>query len=151
MDRCLIVFDLDTELLQSNYRNASWNNGYADIRRVLNKHRFNNIQGTVYLSEVGVRQAHGTLALQEVAIRFDWFDKCVSNVQFYDLADDFNAQFIVDGITQARLAFERRVAELRQQLIDAGLPMEKVNEVIGKQTFSLENATQGNPPAIGGK
>ena len=31
MDRCLIVFDLDTELLKSNYRNASWNNGYADI------------------------------------------------------------------------------------------------------------------------
>lgn len=148
--RWMIVFDLDTELLKTHYRNASWNNGYADIRRVLNKHRFNNIQGTVYLSEVGVRQAHGTLALQEVAIRFDWFDKCVSNVQFYDLADDFNAQFIVDGITQARLAFERRVAELRQQLVDAGLPLDKVNEIVGKQTFSLENATQGNPPGISG-
>jgi virulence-associated protein VapD len=151
MDRCLIVFDLDTELLKSNYRNASWNNGYADIKRVLNKHRFDNIQGTVYLSEIGVRQAHGTLALQEVAIRFDWFDKCVSNVQFYDLADDFNAQFIIDGITQARLAFDRRITELRQQLIDAGLPLDKVNEIIGKQTFSLENTTQSNPPVIGGK
>lgn len=150
MDRCLIVFDLDTELLKSNYRNASWNNGYADIRRVLNKHRFNNIQGTVYLSEVGVRQAHGTLALQEVAIRFDWFDKCVSNVQFYDLADDFNAQFIVDGVTQARLAFERRVAGMRQQLIDAGVPLATVDDVIGKQTFSIEDAT-GIPPALGGK
>lgn len=150
MDRCLIVFDLDTELLKSNYRNASWNNGYADIKRVLNKHRFNNIQGTVYLSEVGVRQAHGTLALQEVAIRFDWFDKCVSNVQFYDLADDFNAQFIVDGVTQARLAFERRVAGMRQQLIDAGVPLATVDDVIGKQTFSIEDAT-GIHPAIGGK
>jgi hypothetical protein len=75
----------------------------------------------------------------------------VSNVQFYDLGDAFNAQFIVDGITGARLAFERRVAELRQQLIDAGLPQESVNEIIGKQAFSLENATQGNPPAIGGR
>jgi len=149
MDRCLIVFDLDTKLLEQNYHNNSWRNGYADIQRVLYKHRFANIQGTVYLSERGVRQAHGTLALQEIAIRFDWFDKCVSNVQFYDLADDFNAQFIIDGITQARLAFDRRIAELRQQLIDAGLPLEKVNEIIGKQTFSLENATQGNlPPAI---
>lgn len=138
MDRCLIVFDLDTELLKSNYRSASWNNGYADIRRVLNKHRFNNIQGTVYLSEVGVHQAHSTLALQEVAIRFEWFAKCVSNVQFYGLVGDFNARFIVDGITQARLAFERRIAELRQQLIDVGLPQEKVNEVVGKQTFSLD-------------
>ena len=148
MDRCLIVFDLDTKALEQNYHNPSWQNGYSDIRRVLNRHRFNNIQGTVYLSELGVRQAHGTIALQEVAIRFAWFEKCVSNVQFYDLADDFNAQFIIDGITQAREAFERRMGELRQQLIDAGLPLEKVNEIIGKQIFSLENVTQGQAPAI---
>ena len=147
MDRCLIVFDLDTKALEQHYHNASWQNSYADIRRVLNKHRFTNIQGTVYLSERGVRQAHGTLALQEVAIRFAWFEKCVSNIQFYDLADDFNAQFIVDGIAQAREAFENRIALLRQQLIDAGLPLAKVNEIIGQQTFSLENITQGTLPS----
>lgn len=151
MDRCLIVFDLDTKCLEQCYHNNSWQNAYADIRRVLNKHRFNNIQGTVYLSEVGVRQAHGTLALQEVAIKFQWFGKCVSNVQFYDLADDFNAQFIVDGITQAREAFERRLADLRQQLILAGLPENKVDEIMSKQVFSLENTPLGNvPPVIGG-
>jgi len=87
------VFDLDTKLLEQHYHNANWRNGYADIFRVLSRHRFANVQGTAYLSERGVRQAHGTLALQEVAIRYPWFDKCVSNVQFYDLADDFNAQF----------------------------------------------------------
>jgi virulence-associated protein VapD len=149
MDRCLIVFDLDTKSLEKHYQNSSWQNAYADIRRVLNKHRFNNIQGTVYLSEVGIRQAHGTLALQEIAIRFSWFEKCVSNVQFYDLADDFNAQFIVDSIAQAREAFERRLASLRQQLLLAGLTAEKVDEIIANQTFSLENAAQGDfPPAI---
>lgn len=142
MDRCLIVFDLDTKLLEQNYHNTSWRNGYADIQRVLYRHKFTNIQGTVYLSERGVRQAHGTLALQEVAIRFSWFDKCVSNVQFYDLADDFNAQFIIDGVTQAREAFERRIDMLRQQLLDAGLTPEKIDEIIGQQKFSLENVTQ---------
>ena len=146
MDRCLIVFDLDTKLLEQHYHNASWRNGYVDIQRVLYRHRFTNIQGTVYLSERGVRQAHGTLALQEIAIRFPWFDKCVSNVQFYDLADDFNAQFIIDGVTQAREAFVRRVAELRQQLMDAGLPADKVDEIIGQQQFSLENASSGVLP-----
>ena len=146
MDRCLIVFDLDTKCLEKHYHKPSWQNAYADIRRVLSKHRFNNIQGTVYLSEVGIRQAHGTLALQEIAIRFSWFEKCVSNVQFYDLADDFNAQFIVDGIAQAREAFERRIANLRQQLLLAGLTPEKVDEIIGNQTFSLENTAQGDFP-----
>ncbi|KXB13590.1 virulence factor [Xylella fastidiosa] len=142
MDRCLIVFDLDTKLLEQHYHNSSWRNGYADIQRVLYRHRFNNIQGTVYLSERGVRQAHGTLALQEVAIRFQWFDKCVSNVQFYDLSDDFNAQFIIDGVTQAREVFERRIEMLRHQLLDAGLTSTKIEEIIGQQKFSLENVTQ---------
>ncbi|MDA8443649.1 hypothetical protein, partial [Paracidovorax valerianellae] len=143
-----VLFDLDTKLLEEHYHNASWRNGYADIQRVLNRHRFQNIQGTVYLSERGVRQAHGTLALQEVAIRYSWFEKCVANVQFYDLADDFNAQFIIDGVTQARLAFERRIGVLRQQLIDAGLPTEKVNEIVGKQQFTLENVSQADVPKL---
>lgn len=149
MDRCLIVFDLDTKLLEQHYHNASWRNGYADIQRVLYRHRFTNIQGTVYLSERGVRQAHGTLALQEIAIRYAWFDKCVSNVQFYDLADDFNAQFIIDGVTQARAAFERRIEMLRGQLLSAGLTTEKIDEIIGQQKFSLEDVSQPILPKLG--
>jgi len=38
MDRCLIVFDLDTKCLENSYHNPSWQNAYADIRRVLNRH-----------------------------------------------------------------------------------------------------------------
>jgi virulence-associated protein VapD len=141
MDRCLIVFDLDTKLLEQHYHNASWRNGYTDIQRVLYRYRFTNIQGTVYLSERGVRQAHGTLALQEVAIRFSWFEKCVSNVQFYDLADDFNAQFIIDGVAAAREIFEQRIEGLRHQLLEAGLPPIKVDEIIGQQKFAIEHVS----------
>lgn len=144
--RCLIVFDLDTKLLEQHYHSASWRNGYSDIQRVLSRNRFTNIQGTVYLSERGVRQAHGTLALQEVAIRFPWFEKCVSNIQFYDLADDFNAQFIVDDVAQARAAFDRRIGVLRQQLLSAGLTTEKIDDIIGQQQFSLENVTPNALP-----
>ena len=145
MDRCLIVFDLDTKCLEEHYHNNSWKNAYRDIWKVLAKHRFNNIQGTVYLSEVGVREAHGTIALQEVAIRFAWFEKCVSNVKFYDLAADFNAQFIVDGIAQAREAFERRIQNLRQQMLQAGLDPQKVEEIIQGQQFSIENRVLDEP------
>jgi virulence-associated protein VapD len=141
MDRCLIVFDLDTKLLEQHYHNASWRNGYADIQRVLYRHRFTNIQGTVYLSERGVRQAHGTLALQEVAIRFPWFEKCVSNVKFYDLADDLNAQFIIDGVAAAREVFEQRIEGLRHQLLEAGLSPIKVDEIVGQQKFAIEHVS----------
>lgn len=144
MDRCLIVFDLDTKLLEEHYHNSSWRNAYSDIQKVLYRHRFENIQGTVYLSERGVRQAHGTLALQEVAIRFSWFELCVSNIQFYDLADDFNAQFIVEGVAQARKAFMQRMELLKKQLLDAGLSAEKIEEIMKEQTFTLDNVPKNN-------
>lgn len=138
MDRTLIVFDMDTHCLERCYHNESWRNAYGDIKRVLEKYGFTNIQGTVYLSEVGIKQAHGTLALQEVAVRFEWFASCASNIQFYELKDDFNAQFIVDGVQQARQKFNQAIADLRNELLEAGLSETKVNEIVNKRQFSLQ-------------
>ena len=146
MDRTLIVFDMDTHCLERTYHNPSWRNAYADIQRILKKHGFTNIQGTVYLSDVGIKQAHGTLALQEVAARFEWFYHCASNIQFYDLKDDFNAQFIVDGVQRAREAFQRSLDGLRQELLQAGLPANKVEEIVGKRQFSLQQIQENSVP-----
>ena len=146
MDRPLIVFDMDTHCLERNYHNPSWRNAYADIQRILKKHGFTNIQGTVYLSDVGIKQAHGTLALQEVAARFEWFYHCASNIQFYELKDDFNAQFIVDGVQRAREAFQRSLDGLRQELLQAGLPTNKVEEIVGKRQFSLQQIQENGVP-----
>ena len=144
MDRTLIVFDMDTHCLERNYHNPSWRNAYAEIQRILKKHGFTNIQGTVYLSDVGIKQAHGTLALQEVAARFEWFYHCASNIQFYELKDDFNAQFIVDGVQRAREAFQRSLDGLRQELLQAGLPANKVEEIVGKRQFSLQQIQENS-------
>ncbi|HHE9443679.1 TPA: virulence factor [Haemophilus influenzae 10810] len=144
MDRTLIVFDMDTHCLERNYHNSSWRNAYADIQRILKKHGFMNIQGTVYLSDVGIKQAHGTLALQEVAARFEWFYHCASNIQFYELKDDFNAQFIVDGVQRARESFQRSLDSLRQELLQAGLPANKVEEIVGKREFSLQQIQENS-------
>lgn len=140
MDRTLIVFDIDTHCLEENYHNQSWRNAYADINKILKKHGFTNIQGTVYLSDAGVRQAHGTLALQEIAARFEWFHPCASNIQFYELKDDFNAQFIVDGVQAARIAFNRGLDDLRRELQAAGLDGGKIDEILSKRRFSLQYA-----------
>lgn len=142
MDRTLIVFDMDTKCLAENYHNPSWQNAYADIGRVLKRHGFTNIQGTVYLSEQGIKQAHGTLALQEVAVRYPWFHSCASNIQFYDLKDDFNAQFIVDGVQRAREKFNQSMNELRSELKNAGLEDAKIDEILSKRQFSLQYAQE---------
>ena len=139
MSRYLITFDMDTNCLKDNYHGNSYNNAYADIKNILAKHGFENIQGSVYLGREGISEAHGTIAIQDLTARFDWFYSCISNIKFYRLESDLNAQFIADGVYQAKQAFLQRVEQLRISLTEAGLSDEQINQVLEKQKFELES------------
>lgn len=139
MSRYLITFDMDTNCLKENYHVNSYNNAYADIKTILAKHGFDNIQGSVYLGHENVSEAHGTIAIQELTARFDWFYSCVSNIKFYRLESDLNAQFIADGVHQAKQAFLQRIEQLRLSLVQAGLTNEQINQVLAQQNFELDN------------
>lgn len=130
---------MDTNCLKENYHGNSYNNAYADIRTVLVKHGFDNIQGSVYLGHENVSEAHGTIAIQELTARFDWFYSCVSNIKFYRLESDLNAQFIADGVHQAKQAFLQRVEQLHLSLVQAGLTNEQISKVLAEQNFELDN------------
>ena len=142
MSKYLIAFDLSQECLKQHYHANSPTNAYYNIATILKKHGFDNIQGSVYIStHDDISEAHGTLALQEVAAIYDWFAKCVSNVKFYRLEADLDAQFIVDGVEQARNAFIKQMQQLRQSLLQAGLPEDKLNEILNNQNFAVGNIT----------
>lgn len=140
MSRYLITFDMNTECLKDNYHGNNHNNAYRDIKNILAKHGFDNIQGSVYLGHDGISEAHGTIAIQELTMRFDWFHSCISNIKFYRLESDLNAQFIVDGVHQAKQAFLQRSEQLRLSMREAGLSEEKINQVLEKQKFELDTA-----------
>ena len=129
---------MDTNCLKNNYHGNSYNNAYADIRTILLKHGFDNIQGSVYLGHEGISEAHGTIAIQELTARFDWFYTCVSNIKFYRLESDLNAQFIADGVFKAKQAFFQRVEQLKKSLVQAGLTQEQIDDVIKQQQFELD-------------
>lgn len=140
MSRYLITFDMDTNCLKDNYHNMSYNNAYYDLRNVLEKHGFEHLQGSVYLGQEGVSEAHGTLAIQELTAKFDWFYPCVSNIKFYRIESDLNADFIAENVQRAKMAFEKQLKLLEQTLIDSGLSQKQIDEILKKQVFSLENA-----------
>lgn len=139
MSRYLITFDMDTNCLKDNYHGNNYTNAYSDIKTILARHGFENIQGSVYLGREGISEAHGTIAIQELTARFDWFYSCISNIKFYRLESDLNAQFIADGVYQAKQAFLQRVEQLRISLTEAGLSDEQINQVTEKQKFELES------------
>lgn len=137
MSKYLITFDMDTNCLKEHYHSNSYNNAYADIKTVLSKHGFNNIQGSVYLGNEGVSEAHGTIAIQELTARFDWFYSCVSNIRFYRLESDLDAQFIADNVHSAKQKYLNRIEQLKKSLIEAGLDNDKINQVLKQQSFEL--------------
>ena len=139
MSRYIITFDLDTTTLSQEYHAPNPNNAYANIRTILEKNGFRNIQGSVYLGEENISEAHGTIAIQEITAKYNWFSKSVSNIKFYRIEADLNAQFIVDGIENAKVSFYKQIELLKESLVMAGLDRAAIESVLNKQTFQLPN------------
>lgn len=142
MSKYLITFDMDTNCLKQNYHGNNWNNAYADIARILKEYGFEGIQGSVYLGAEGISEAHGTLALQKLAANYDWFYSCVSNIRFYRLESDLNAQFIVDGVYHAKQQFLKKMEALRVSLQQAGLTETQIDQVLKQQNFDFQQLTK---------
>lgn len=139
MSKYLITFDMDTDCLKEQYHSVGYQNAYADIKSILLKHGFAHLQGSVYLGKEGISEAHGTLAIQELTARYDWFFSCVSNIKFYRLESDLDADFIARGVYEAKQLFNQRLAKLEEELKEAGLPMPKIKEILSKEVFLLED------------
>lgn len=136
MSKYLISFDLNQDCLKEHYHANHANNAYANIAQVLRKHGFDNIQGSVYLSNSDkISEAHGTIAIQEITAMYDWFAKCVSNIKFYRLESDLDAQFIVDDVEKKRQAFMQHLQQLHNSLIQAGLSEDKIKKILNEQHF----------------
>jgi virulence-associated protein VapD len=77
-----IAFDLDQDILSKTYRNPSYNNAYADIKVVLEKHGFKRQQGSVYFADNSkVNAVTCILAVQEIARTHDWFSPSVTDIR----------------------------------------------------------------------
>ncbi|MDH0436568.1 hypothetical protein N7366_25790 [Aeromonas caviae] len=76
-----IAFDLDTETLKQSYPNASWNNAYGDIRKVLEPLGFSWQQGSVYFGGDQINAVKCVLAAQQLSNTFAWFKASVRDIR----------------------------------------------------------------------
>lgn len=129
---------MNTNCLKENYHGNNWNNAYYDIANTLQKHGFNRIQGSVFLGEKGISEAHGTIALQELTATYDWFYECVSNVRFYRIESDLDAQFILDSVHQAKQRFNQRIASLHKTLLENGLTETQIENILKLEEFDIK-------------
>ena len=83
-----IVFDLDTTMLQNVYPSPSWNNAYADVRRVLEKRGFDWQQGSPYFGNERVTAVDCVLAVQELKRTYNWFQPSVRDIRMLRIEED---------------------------------------------------------------
>ena len=147
---CLIAFDLDTKELEkyfNEHENVAYNNCYKYIRDVFKVYGFRPRQGTVYIGEAGVQQAHGVMALEELARRYSWFcSPYIYDIQFIEYIYDYKAEFIIERVAQQRKAVEQRIKLLRQNLLEAGLTPEQIEKIINREREQL--MIENNPPPL---
>lgn len=83
-----IVCDLDAQVLQATYRDASWDNAYADVRRVLEHRGFERQQGSTYFGNERVTAVDCVLAVQELKREYDWFGPAVRDIRMLRIEEN---------------------------------------------------------------
>ena len=75
-----IAFDMDIEQLRVHY-GEPYNNAYLEIRRVLEGHRFQWQQGSVYFGGPEVTAATVMIAVIDLTTRLPWFAASVRDIR----------------------------------------------------------------------
>ena len=76
-----IAFDMDIETLRSAYGDP-YNNAYAEIKKVLEKHGFTRQQGSVYFGDTAkINAVTCVLAAIDVANSLKWFQASVRDIR----------------------------------------------------------------------
>lgn len=92
-----IAFDMDTTALQAAHHNASWQNAYNDIARVLGKYGFSRRQGSVYFGDDSVTATNCFLATQDLTRSFAWFAPCVNDIRMLRIEETNDLRPVVDA------------------------------------------------------
>jgi virulence-associated protein VapD len=99
-----IAFDLDTDVLRTTYHNASWQNAYEDIRRVLTRYDFTRQQGSVYFGDADkVDPVRCVLAVQDLTRTYAWFAGAVSDIRMLRIEENNDLMPAIDNMRQAIL------------------------------------------------
>ena len=78
--RYAICIDLDPGILAQTY-GPDWQSAYADVTRFLAEHGFVRRYGTVYFGNDTMIAVHCMMAVQRLAMEFDWFAAAASDVR----------------------------------------------------------------------
>jgi virulence-associated protein VapD len=83
-----VVFDLDTQTLETTYGDPNWRNAYRDVRRALGEHGFDWQPGSTYFGNDNVDAVTCVLAVQDLTARFSWFAPSVRDIRMLRIEEN---------------------------------------------------------------
>jgi virulence-associated protein VapD len=83
-----IVFDLDTQVLESVYGGPSWRSAYSDIRGKLSGFGFDWQQGSTYFGNDSVDAVTCVIAVQDLTAAFPWFQAAVRDIRMLRIEEN---------------------------------------------------------------
>ncbi len=83
-----VVFDLDTQILESVYGGPGWRNAYSDIRGKLSGFGFDWQQGSTYFGNDTVDAVTCVIAVQELTSSFPWFQPSVRDIRMLRIEEN---------------------------------------------------------------
>jgi virulence-associated protein VapD len=96
-----ITFDLDMDTLKAAYPGPSYTNAYSDIRRVLDSHGFDWVQGSVYFGNDAVTPVTCVLAVLDMKAKHPWFASSVRDMRMLRIEDNNDLMPIIQGAEKA--------------------------------------------------
>ncbi len=75
-----IAFDMDIQQLRIHFGDP-YNNAYLEIRRVLERHRFQWQQGSIYFGDASVTATTVTVAIIDLTTQLPWFASSVRDIR----------------------------------------------------------------------
>ena len=88
-----ITFDLDVNALEQSHPSRNRTAGYDDIRRVLERHGFTGVQGSVYFG--GSDPVDCFVAVKELGDRYSWFKYVVRDIRMLRVEENNDLTRIV--------------------------------------------------------
>lgn len=91
-----IVFDLDTQVLEQLYPNASYNNAYTDIRKYLAARGFEWRQGSTYFGDDTIDAVKCVRVVQKLAKKYAWFTPAVRDIRMLRIEENNDLKVALD-------------------------------------------------------
>lgn len=82
-----ISFDLIIDAIKAHYRGHE-TQAYHDIRRVLESHKFEHKQGSLYFSRPGGTAVDVFVAIQDLQRTYPWFAKVVRDLRMFRIEEN---------------------------------------------------------------